>query len=214
MDNKTKETYGIIPALRDQKWIQTASSPPVRQKRIAQAPMLHSPPAKVAIPVISPVRERKQIVGVLEVRGLIPHIARLISDVGVLKSASVAIEKVHGRVYLCRFDVVARPDPVLPIVGLHWPRSVWDGHTSVAIDIVQTLRRAYADVAWALMNYPGIGAQRGSIHERRFQRAISEGTNDLLGVLANGSDEICTDGEYKFIAHHLLQAARTPEVYR
>lgn len=214
MKRNTEVIPGIIPKLRKQNWIQAPSIPPaptVRLKRIAGGTP-HQPPPPT--PAGAPVRERQRVVNALEVRGLIPHIAQLMSDVGVLKSASVVIEKTHGRVYLCRFDIVARPDPVLPVVGLHWPRSVWDGHGSVAINIVQTLQRAYADLAWALMNYPGMGAQRGSIHEKRFQRAISEGTNDLLGVLANGSDEICTDGEYKFVAHHLTQAAKNPGKYR
>jgi hypothetical protein len=132
-------------------------------------------------------------------RGLIPHINRLVSSDGlVVDPTSVEVLDQVGNVYLCALVRVNAPDPVLPIVGLHWPPGVIESAHPMACK----LRLAYQRLVFLLEN-PGRDEWRGGM-----ARTI----NNLLSVLSAASQGV-TDAEYAYVERHLIGAMREPLRY-
>lgn len=193
------KTNAIIPALQNLEWVQVASVPVRKQPPVREV---------VAPPPPQPAREKRSApINALTVRGLIPHMQRLIGYSATLDPSSVEIVETCGRVYLCRFLMVKHPDPMLPIVGLTWPEYLWTSNDALARDTIRQLSDSYDIMAHALAYY-------SDRHKESFRAGMSQGTNTLLRILADGSDELCTDKEYSFVALHLTNAIKNPQQYR
>lgn len=133
---------------------------------------------------------------------LIPHIAYLVgTNYTLLDPSTVGIVEECGNVYLCRFEVVNRPDPVLPIVGLHWPRpKIERGHDW---EMWGNLRHAYNTATNALANNT----------KRWFREDMSQAVNTILQVCSMAPPEYMTEAEYAFVVNHLTAAMKEPEKY-
>lgn len=168
--------------------------------------VLASLPAAAFSPVVQPV-VNPQPVGAADVWGLIPYVGFLMSGWDrTCDSSSVTIVETCQRVYLCKFQLIDHPDPVLPIAGLAWWQA-GDFKTRAERLSWRWLQNAYGTAGRALARH----GDRGYLN---FRRDMAGAVNFLLAFFSRAPETHMTMNEYAFTARHLTEAMRRPERYR
>ena len=161
------------------RWVPAPIVPPPSQK-------------KAAVPGA---RRPQKTQFATDIVGLIPYISSLVTDQTVTIGSILLIET-SGDVFLVKFEVLRLPDPILPVVGLYWPKQGAD---------FWNLRDGYAQATHALARYK----------EAKFLERFNSGANTILLACSNAVNSgRMTQREYAYTARHLASAANNPERYR
>lgn len=130
-----------------------------------------------------------------DIVGLIPYISNLINDdTNIVNIGSIQLIEQYGEVYLAKFQVIRRPDPILPFVGLNWEKDKQ----------YFRLRNAYQHMSYAL-----------GVYGNRFLEEFNYGAQIILDICYNATK--CgkmTNREYRYVSNHLTRIANNPQMYR